>query len=205
MAHILILLAGSSFLAVLLFKGWCLRLAGYDVKGRPPVSRPVFLAGKTAMGLLWGLTLWRAAAAVRMPGEPVTWLQYSGTILFVAGSSVALISFAALGRELRFGLPNGNCRLKAGGIYSWSRHPMYTGFFLMAGGAALYVGTPLAVVCLLVAVGIHHRVALAEERFMARHFGVAWQAYTENVPRYGGLIYTLLKRSEQGHDQRHWS
>lgn len=199
MPHMMMLLAGGAFLAVLLFRGWRLRRAGRDVKGRAPIARPAFLAGKTAMGLLWGLALWQAAAAVLIRKTPAKWVQAAGAVLFAAGCGVAVVSFGAIGRELRFGLPGTECRLKTSGIYGWSRHPMYTGFFLMAFGAGLYVGTPLPVFCLLVAVGVHHRIALAEERFMDKHFGVAWQAYIERVPRYGSLRLGHYSGSEKGH------
>lgn len=201
MPHILILVAGGAFLTVLLFRGWRLRRAGLDVKGQAPIARPLFLAGKAAMGLLWGLALWQAATAVLIDRTPATWAQATGAVLFAAGSGLALAAFAGLGRELRFGLPAtaADCEIETGGLYGWSRHPMYTGFFLMAGGAALYAGTPLAVFCLLVAVGVHHRVALAEERFMARRFGPTWLAYARRVPRYGGPRRRRFNASEQGH------
>ena len=130
------------------------RLAGADVRGRPPLSRPVFLAGKAATGLLWGMAIWRAAA---VPEAPASWTDAAGAVLFAAGCLVAVAAFAALGRETRFGLPEGPCRLKTHGLYAWARHPMYAGFHLMSIGAALFVWSPAAAVLLPVAVGVHHR------------------------------------------------
>ena len=64
---------------------------------------------------------------------------------------------------------------------------MYTGFYLMSAGAFFYALSVFAGVILLLSVGIHHRIALAEERFMAGQFGSEWKAYAGAVPRYGGF------------------
>ena len=45
----MILISGGLFLAALIFTGICQRIAGADVKGRAPISSPLFLAGKAAI------------------------------------------------------------------------------------------------------------------------------------------------------------
>ncbi len=187
MANQLILISGSAFLAVLAFIGWRLNRAGIDLKGRPPIPRPLFLTGKAAMIILWVMMLWRAAMNTAAAAGPdsSTWLAKTGAFVFSTGCGLALIAFAALGRQTRFGLPVGECRLESGGVYGWARHPMYAGFYLMSLGACLYLMTPLTIVCLLLAVGVHHQVVLAEERFMAGRFGSTWHVYANRVPRYG--------------------
>jgi protein-S-isoprenylcysteine O-methyltransferase Ste14 len=195
MWNLLILIAGGLFLATLILTGILQRIADADVKGRPPVSRPLFLTGKAAMGLLWSLALWRAATAVTGPAAPASWADAAGAVLFAAGCLLAVAAFPVLGREIRFGLPEGFCRLKTGGLYAWSRHPMYTGFYLMAAGAGLFVHNAVAAVLFPLTVWVHHRVALAEERFMAKRFGAAWNAYARRVGRYG-LLPGLAKAPE---------
>lgn len=200
MIHILLLIAGGAFLAGLLYHGWRLRRAGHDVHGTPPIHRSVFLAGKAAMGLLWGMALWRAAVVVMNTEPPaLLWRLVAGCGLFCVGCLLALVAFGAIGRELRFGLPTGRCQLKTGGIYRLSRHPIYSGFFLMSIGAALYLRTAFAGSCLILAVGVHHQVARAEERFLLQTFGADWKAYAARVPRYGRAGFRLIKRSGHGH------
>ena len=187
MWNLILLIFGGLFVGALIFTGLRQRIAGADVKGRTPISLPLFMAGKAAMGLLWAAALWRAAAGITDPSKPSSWMEAAGSILFAVGCAIALAAFAALGREIRFGLPGGRCRLKADGLYAWCRHPIYTGFHLMAAGACLFTFNAASLMLLFVAVWVHHRVALAEERFMARHFGAVWYEYADRVGRYGTL------------------
>ena len=194
----MILISGGLFLAALIFTGICQRIAGADVKGRAPISSPLFLAGKAAMGLLWAVALWRSAAGISNPSRPSCWMEAAGSILFALGCALVLASFAALGREIRFGLPGGRCRLKTDGLYAWCRHPIYTAFHLMTAGACLYTFSTASLTLFLVAVWVHHRVALAEERFMARRFGPAWDQYADRVGRYGALPRLAGARRKSG-------
>ena len=186
MPHWFMLISGCIFFGVMILTGTRLRRSGRDVAGRTPIARPLFLTGKLSMGVLWAMALLAAAGAVRAGGS-ATWMQTVGAILFMAGCGLALAAFSAMGDENRFGLPYGNCRLKTDGLYAWARHPMYTGFYLMSAGAFFYAFNVFTGVILLLSVGIHHRIALAEERFMAGYFGKEWRVYTEAVPRYGGF------------------
>ena len=188
MAGLLILTAGGLLMLVMAATGLRLRRAGCTITGKSPVSRPLFLAGKAAMGLLWGLALWQASVdLLHGTGGDFIRLEWIGAVLFALGCGVAVAGFSALGLESRFGLPDGYCRLKTSGIYGWCRHPMYVGFYLMALGSCLFVFNALSAGCLVLTVGVHHRVVLAEERFMARHFGPAWLDYAARVRRYGGF------------------
>ena len=36
----------------------------------------------------------------------------------------------------------------------------------------------------ILCVGIHHRIILAEEKFLARRFGASWRNYRSTVRRY---------------------
>jgi protein-S-isoprenylcysteine O-methyltransferase Ste14 len=186
MWNVLVLAAGGVFLTVMILTGLLLRLEGRDVRGKAPISRPLFLAGKAATGLLWGMALWRAADGMgKQGGHSPFWLEEMGAVLFAAGCCLAVAAFFHLGREVRFGLPGGECRLKTRGLYAWSRHPMYMGFHLMALGSCLFVFNALGMACLFLALWTHHRVALEEERFMETRFGREWREYAGRVPRYG--------------------
>ncbi len=189
MWNLLILASGGTFLTVMILTGLLLRLEGRDFMGKATIGRPLFLAGKAAAGLLWGMALWRAATGLREPttGYSFLWMEETGAVLFAAGCCLAVAAFFHLGREVRFGFPGGECRLKTGGLYAWSRHPMYTGFHLMALGSCLIVFNALSVACLVLVLWTHHRVALEEERFMENRFGPEWREYAGRVPRYGPI------------------
>ena len=128
MFHILIILPGGLFVTVMILTGVRLRRVGCDFRGKTPIARPLFVVGKLSMGVLWARAFYKATGAVWSSGSAVSWAAGIGAIIFAAGCGLALAAFAALGLETRFGLPDGDCRLKTGGLYAWSRHPMYTGF-----------------------------------------------------------------------------
>ncbi|MBU2552369.1 MAG: isoprenylcysteine carboxylmethyltransferase family protein [Proteobacteria bacterium] len=182
----IVLISGGCFLLVMIATGLRIRLAGGDFKGRSPFGRPLFLTGKAAMGILWGMAFWRAVTVGLAAAAPSGWPDRVGAVVFAMGSALAMAALLDLGSESRFGLPERDCRLKTSGLYAWSRHPMYTGFYLMALGAGLYVFHPAGLVLLVPALYLYHRTALAEERFLAGRFDKAWRDYTNRVGRYGG-------------------
>jgi protein-S-isoprenylcysteine O-methyltransferase Ste14 len=75
--------------------------------------------------------------------------------------------------------------LVRGGLYKYSRNPMYVGVLIIVVGWALGFRSPaLAIYALCLAVGFHLRVVLGEEPFLARTHGAAWIAYRDSVPRW---------------------
>jgi len=68
-----------------------------------------------------------------------------------------------------------------------SRNPIYAGGYLLLVGCCLYCPHPVVIVSAALAVLVHHRIVLAEERLLERRFGRAWLAYRSRTPRYLGL------------------
>jgi len=76
-------------------------------------------------------------------------------------------------------------RLVTDGVFARSRHPMYLGMVLIAGGVAVLLGTILPfVVVLAFAVWLDVRFISAEERMLAETFGTSWQCYRKRVRRW---------------------
>ena len=61
---------------------------------------------------------------------------------------------------------------------------MYLGFYLATLASLVSVPHPVNIGCGLVGVYVHHRIVLAEERFLSREYGPAYDAYTNIVRRY---------------------
>jgi protein-S-isoprenylcysteine O-methyltransferase Ste14 len=81
-------------------------------------------------------------------------------------------------------------RLVVVGPYRFSRNPMYIAVVLILLGWALGFGSRvLFVYAGVVAFAFHLRVVLAEEPFLARTHGEAWQRYRARVPRWVGVWY----------------
>ncbi|MCD6009375.1 MULTISPECIES: methyltransferase family protein [Halomonadaceae] len=70
------------------------------------------------------------------------------------------------------------------GLYAHVRHPQYAGFVLVMTGFLLQWPTLLTLVMFPVLVWMYSRLAIHEEREVARRFGEAWQAYATHTPRF---------------------
>ena len=77
--------------------------------------------------------------------------------------------------------------LVTGGLYRWSRNPMYVGVLLIRlGWALLYASWLLAAYAAVVSMAFYLRVLFGEEPVLARSFGEEWQAYCRRTPRWLG-------------------
>ena len=77
--------------------------------------------------------------------------------------------------------------LVRGGLYRYSRNPMYVAVVLILWGwAAAFHSATLAFYSLAVMTVFHLRVVLGEEPWLARAHGEAWDRYKAAVPRWIG-------------------
>jgi protein-S-isoprenylcysteine O-methyltransferase Ste14 len=138
------------------------------------------LPGAVAFVVPW---LIDGPAALRGDGWPVI-----GAVVLVAGFTVLLwcvrdFFVAGRGTLAPWDPPR---RLVVVGLYRLTRNPMYVGVLILVAGWALRAGSvPLAVYDVLLVVGFHARVVLAEEPWLARTFPTEWRAYAAAVPRWG--------------------
>jgi protein-S-isoprenylcysteine O-methyltransferase Ste14 len=110
--------------------------------------------------------------------------KIAGILLFLAGGAVLFLGIADLGKSTYMGLPTKKTELKTQGLYKISRNPIYVGLFLLCIGSCLYAVHPVNLVCAFLSTIIHHRIILAEERFLASRFGSGWENYRQKVRRY---------------------
>lgn len=162
-----------------------LKKRGIDPVGASPIGKPAFVVGKLSMVLCW-LVLLLAVIGVNFSlVEPILKLQWVALFLFVVGNVFAGLSQAHLGDSGKVGLPvDEQTELRTCGIYKVSRNPMYVGFHLVSLAACLYTLNVVAVVSAVIAIAIHHRIILSEERFLASRFGEEWKDYVSKVRRY---------------------
>jgi protein-S-isoprenylcysteine O-methyltransferase Ste14 len=82
-------------------------------------------------------------------------------------------------------------RLVTGGLYRYSRNPMYVAVLLILCGWALgFASTGLWTYAAFVAVAFHLRVVLFEEPWLARTHGTEFTEYQARVPRWLGMPRT---------------
>jgi protein-S-isoprenylcysteine O-methyltransferase Ste14 len=78
--------------------------------------------------------------------------------------------------------------LATGGIYRWTRNPMYLGGApLMLGLAVMFALDWLPVLMVPAWIVLHFGVVRREEQYLERKFGDAFRRYRARVPRYLGM------------------
>jgi protein-S-isoprenylcysteine O-methyltransferase Ste14 len=154
--------------------------------GRPPVAVPLLIAGKLALVCCWVFPLAGrfGLASVSNGGFPTV---ATGAILYGAGTVLAMASFASLGKSLAVGLPESATELKTGGVYRFSRNPIYLAAFTVCAGSCVIAPHPVNLGLVAIAAVIHHQIVLREERFLEARFGGSYAGYRRRVRRYIGL------------------
>jgi protein-S-isoprenylcysteine O-methyltransferase Ste14 len=172
------------FLIVLFGGGALMRRRGIDMDGTPPIDKRLYTPAKYSILLLWGVTAAAAWGAhisfFRVPG-PSRW------VALAAWTFGFLFMFAGrfgLGLSFRIGSPIEATALRTGGLFGMSRNPMYVGLYATILGAVLYTLNPVVLAVAIFVIAVHHRIVLAEERFLSGAFGEGFADYCCRVRRY---------------------
>lgn len=172
------------FLIVLFAGGALMRRRNVDQDGEPPLNRTVFFTSKYLIVVVWAamvLHSWGIGFAVL---KPPALLKSIALALWVAGFALLFIGRFGLGEAFRLGSPKETTALKAGGLFSISRNPMYVGVYSTLLAAVIYTLNPVVCVVAVFVAAVHHRIVLAEERHLRSVFGDAYEAYCRRVRRY---------------------
>lgn len=156
-----------------------------DIVGVPPVHPAILLAAKAGFAVSWGILGLRVAGFDLLG---VTWpaARVPAQIAGVLGLALVTVALLRLSEAARIGLPpeGRETRLKTTGVYALSRNPVYVGAVLTCLASCAYVPHWVNVLATLVTSVAHHRIVLAEERFLREPFGAEWQEYRATVRRY---------------------
>ncbi len=130
-----------------------------DAFGWPTVSRQTFFASGAA-----------------------AWL---GVAFCVAGLLFLFWSLVSFGRSFRVGIDDENPdKLVTGGVFAWSRNPIYVAFWLILVGQFLVFSNWLLLIYLAAATWLFHRQVRREEAYLAQHYGAEYAGYCGRVRRY---------------------
>lgn len=81
--------------------------------------------------------------------------------------------------------PSATSSIVQGGVYRFTRNPMYLGMLLVLAGYALYLSHPLALLLLPVFVVYLTRFQIMpEERILKEKFGATYSSYASHVRRW---------------------
>jgi len=109
-----------------------------------------------------------------------------GVALVLAG---ILLAMAAIGLFRRAGTTpepwTSTTAIVTGGVYRFTRNPMYLGMALLYAGLAVIADSPLALILLpVVLLIVQTQVIAREERYLAAKFGESYEAYRRRVRRW---------------------
>ena len=118
-------------------------------------------------------------------GLPTDWRRGLALALVAGGlliDGVATAQFRRLGTPPQPWKPT--TALATGGLYRFSRNPIYVGFALIYLGFAVAMDSPAALALLIPCLIVVDRLVIArEERYLEGRFGDAYRAYRNKVSR----------------------
>lgn len=155
-----------------------------NIIGKTTINPFLFYSGKIVGYMTWMLLAMSFfnIIDISMYASPV--FIYGSYAAFILGVILTVFSMINLGSSTRLGLPDENTVLKTGGIYSFSRNPMYVGFDLFTVSSMLYTSNIFVAIAGIYSIVVYHFIILGEEKFLLDRFGVAYMDYTNRVRRY---------------------
>ena len=119
------------------------------------------------------------------PPAPL-WLLAASALLILGGLALPLAGLLIfLRRGARAEPWQGTDVMVTGGVYRFTRNPMYLGFALVYAGLAVMFRSPAAGLLLVPVLVIIDRLVIArEEAYLARRFGAGYDEYRRNVRRW---------------------
>jgi protein-S-isoprenylcysteine O-methyltransferase Ste14 len=123
-----------------------------------------------------------ATRQVFFASDAGAWL---GVALCGAGLLFLFWSLVSFGRSFRVGIDDASPdELVTGGVFAWSRNPIYVAFWFILLGELLVLPNWLLLVYLAAATWLFHRQIRREEAYLAQRYGAAYADYCGRVRRY---------------------
>jgi protein-S-isoprenylcysteine O-methyltransferase Ste14 len=143
---------------------------------------PVLLAAGCGVAM-WGIARAAPGLRVNVPGRTAV-----AAVLVALGAAVAIagvVGFRAQRTTVNPTRPAAATSLVQGGVYRWTRNPMYLGLALGLAGAAVGLSNLGAMVLLPAFVTWIDRLQIVpEERALLANFGAAFTDYAARVRRW---------------------
>ncbi len=134
--------------------------------------------------LVWAQFL--LLALLLLPGDPLwgaTWIAVVAVLLALVGAGLATAGVVALGRDLvPWVAPKPDAPLRTGGIYRWTRNPIYLGILIGAAGWVLWRGRIELVVIWVLLVAVLVTKAHVEQRRLIDAYGDEYREYAARTP-----------------------
>jgi len=172
------------FMIILFGGGELFRRKKIDMDGEAPINRVLFYTAKYSIIVLW------AAMALQSWGVNLSFvevpvlIQWISLFFWVIGFMLLFLGRFGLGNSFRLGNPRESTSLTVSGIYRFSRNPMYLGVYATVLAPALYSLNPIVILLAAFVIAVHHKIVLAEEKYMQKVFGQEYVDYCHHVRQY---------------------
>lgn len=129
------------------------------------------------------VTPWRRSLGALWPPDVTAVI---GVLFLLGGLAIAALGLFRLGSALTpTPVPLSGMALRTDGIYSWVRHPVYSGILLAGLGFTIAVGSLWQVFVWVLLVVFFVGKSMWEDLLLSEVHGVTWYEYAD---RTGGLI-----------------
>lgn len=146
---------------------------------RIPPPLVAALAGALMWAIAWALPGWR----IDIPAA--AWIGGALAAIGLLVEASGVFEFLRTRTTVNPMKPERASALVTGGVYRWTRNPMYLGWLPILTGWAVYLRHPLTLVVALVFVLYMTRFQIIpEERVLEAKFGEAFRAYRRRVRRW---------------------
>ncbi len=144
---------------------------------------PPPLVALTGAAIMWAVSNYLGGWHVAFPLQAI--VAYALMAIGLALDGVSVFAFVKAKTTVTPLAPEKTSRLVSGGLYRFTRNPMYLGMLLILTGIAVLLGAPANILVLagFVAYITHFQIKPEEERLEAM-FGDEYRAYKRSVRRW---------------------
>lgn len=171
--------------------GAFLAKSGKQAMGKPTIHPLFFFTGKFFLFGVWALFCLIALFPQYRPIVPFLIQDTTpdvqkllAAVFLIPANLIIVPAYLSMGLITNIGLPTGKHELRTGGIYQYSRNPMYASFIFLNTATFLYLPSLLLLVVMVYGMVVHHFIILGEEEFLDGEFGDSYRKYKAKVPRY---------------------
>ena len=155
-----------------------------DLIGKTSIHPFLFYTGKVAGYITWIIYFLSIIGVNITDNVSGAYQLYGSSLAGIIGLMLIVISSISLGKSTRLGLPKEDTVLKTGGIYRFSRNPMYLGFNLWTIASIIYTFNIYILLLGLYSIWVYHRIIGGEENFLENRFGSVFLDYKKKTRKY---------------------
>ncbi len=135
------------------------------------------------VGVMWGISKSLPSLVVSLPASG--YIAFGLMVVGVLFDVIALFGFGRSRTTLNPINPGAATTLVTGGVFRWTRNPMYLGLLLLLCAWAFKLTHPIAALCVPFFVLYMNRFQIApEERALSSLFGTEYETYKSSVRRW---------------------